>query len=311
LLVGFAEEEHCKKELLYDSIFKEYKMKNKYLILVIFAMLLYGSSTGLAGPSLLGSAQSFAVLGHESVTNDHVAGNTATQVYGNLGVTPGTSVTGFNPDGTVSGGTIYKNNESIVTSALTDAGTAKTNLGLMGPGTLLAADLVGQELAPGIYTVPAGTTNLSGMLTLNGYGDADAVWVFQMSDTLITSPGSEVDVINTGSGASVYWNVYSSATLDTDTTFAGNILAYASVVLDPRAQILCGRAFALTGSVTLIDNLISNDNTAQDFGSGRRDFGSYGFSGGSGSATVPVPGAILLGSIGVTIVGWLRRRRTL
>ena len=92
----------------------------------------------------------------------------------------------------------------------------------------------------------------------------------------------------------VYWQVGSSATLGTDTMFAGNILALASVSLDPRAEILCGRAFALTGAVTLVDNLISNNNTAQDFGSGRSDFGSYGFSGGGAPVPVPLPGALLL-----------------
>jgi type VI secretion system secreted protein VgrG len=267
------------------------------------AVLLYGSSTVLAGPSL-DSAQSFAVLGHETVTNTG-----PTTVYGNLGVTPGTSVTGFGP-GTVTGGTIHLN-DAVAQQALADAAIAKTNLGLLGPGTLLGADLTGLTLTPGTYTVAAGTTNLVGTLTLDGLGDADALWVFQMPSTLITSSGSEVDVINTGSGAGVYWNVGSSATLGTGTMFAGNILAYASVTLNTDADILCGRAIALTGAVTLDTNKISNNNTAEDFGSGRLDFGSYGFSGGSGTTVVPVPGAILLGSIGVGLVGWLRKRRTL
>ena len=77
------------------------------------AVLLYGSSTVLAGPSILDSAQSFAVLGHETVTNGHSAPNPTTQIYGNLGVTPGTSVTGFNPTGTVSGGTIHTGTDAV------------------------------------------------------------------------------------------------------------------------------------------------------------------------------------------------------
>jgi len=174
----------------------------------------------------------------------------------------------------------------------------------MGSGTLLAADLVGLTLSPGVYTVPAGNTNLSGVLTLNGNGNANAVWVFQMASTLITSPNSVVNVINTGSGAGVYWNVGSSATLDVGTVFAGNILAQASVSLDPTAEILCGRAFALTGAVTLVDNLISNNNTAQNFGSGRSDFGSFGFSGGA----VPEPSTFVM--FGVLIGLFVLRRLT-
>jgi hypothetical protein len=183
----------------------------------------------------------------------------------------------------------------------------------MGPGTTLAlADMVGLTLSPGVYTVPAGTTNLSGALTLDGGGNANAQWVFQMPSSLITSSGAVVNVTNTGAGAGVYWNVGSSATLGPDTVFAGNIIAYASVILDPRAEILCGRAFALTASVTLIDNLISNNNTAETFGvTGRPDYGSYGFSGGSGQQTYVIPEPITLGGLflGVgTLCGYVRRR---
>jgi hypothetical protein len=87
--------------------------------------------------------------------------------------------------------------------------------------------------------------------------------------------------------------------------FAGNILALASVDLAPLTQILCGRAFALTGAVTLTDNLISNNNTAEDFGSGRPDFGSYGFSGGF----VPEPSTMLLFSTGIAVLAVIRMKR--
>jgi hypothetical protein len=102
--------------------------------------------------------------------------------------------------------------------------------------------------------------------------------------------------------------VGSTATLGPDTVFAGNILANASVILDPRAEILCGRAFALTGSVTLIDNIISNDNIAEDFGHISRadDFGSYGYSG--GRAQVPEPATMLLLGFGLAGLAAFRKR---
>jgi hypothetical protein len=287
-------------------------MKSKFMILVVFAMLLYGSSTGLAGISMLGSSQSFAVLGHETVTNGHSAPNVTTQVYGNLGVTPGTSVTGFYPDGTVSGGTIHLN-DGVAQVALADATTAYNTLA----GSPFLYDYTGivlgsagyTTLTPGVYHFDT-SAQLTGALTLDFQGNSNANFIFQIGSTLTTASSSSVNVINGGSLGGVYWQIGSSATLGTDTTFAGNILALASVTLDPRAQILCGRAFALTGAVKLTDNLLSNNNTAEDFGSGRSDFGSYGFSGGSGTipTVVPVPGALLLVGSGLGSLFAVRRR---
>ena len=261
--------------------------------MVAFAAIFCAPSTGLAG-LILGSAQSFAVLGHETVTNGHSASNPTTQVYGNLGVTPGTSVTGFYPDGTVSAGTIHIN-DGVAQLALADATTAYNTLA----GLPFVNDYTGvvlgsaghTTLTPGLYHFDS-SAQLTGALTLDFLGNPNADFIFQIGSTLTTASGSTVTVSNGGSLSGVYWQVGSSATLGTDTTFAGNILAYASVGLDPRADILCGRAIALTGAVTLTDNLISNNNTAEDFGSGRSDFGSYGFSG--SPAVVPLPGALLL-----------------
>ena len=209
-------------------------MNRKCLILVAIAgsVLLCHPAPGLA-TSELGSAQSFAVLGHETVTNVHTDPNPATQIYGDLGVTPKTSVTGFCPGGTVSGGTIHIN-DGVAQLALADATTAYTTLGGLAFTThyLVPTDLGGLTLTPGVYRFDS-SAQLTGALTLDFQGDADAAFIFQIGSTLTTASSSSVNVINGGSLSGVYWQVGSSATLCSDTTFAGNILALASVSLDP------------------------------------------------------------------------------
>ena len=204
-------------------------------------------------------------------------------ILGNVGVWSSggaNAITGFlsSPgvavaDLQVTGGLVHAGTESGAENAMlaqSQLTTAITHLGSLGSGTVLSlADLVGLTLAPGVYTVPAGVTNLSGALTLDGQGNANAAWVFQMPSTLITSPNSVVNVINTGSGAGVYWNVASSATIDTNTTFIGNILALASITFNTSATDLCGRALAETGAVTLDQNTLSG--TCSVFASGGSD----------------------------------------
>jgi type VI secretion system secreted protein VgrG len=286
---------------------------SKFLILfavAALAALLYCPL--VSATSILGSAQSFAVLGHETVTNGHSDPNPTTQVYGNLGVTPGTSVTGFYPDGTVSGGTIHIN-DGVAQLALADATTAYNTLAGLPYTHNYTGIILGSSGTPGYATLTPGvyffssTAELDGALTLDFENNPLAVFIFQIGSGLTTDSGSSVDVINGTSTSSLYWQVGSSATLNSDTVFEGNILALASVTLDPRAEIVCGRAFALTGAVSLTDNLISNNNTKENFGSGRSDFGSYGFSGGP-ATSVPEPATMLLLGSGLAGLVALRKR---
>jgi type VI secretion system secreted protein VgrG len=219
-------------------------MKSKCLVLSAFVALAGFLPQGKA-QGTLGSADSFAVLGGSTVTS---TGNTI--LNGNLGLSPGTSISGFYPPGIVNG-TIY-NADAVAAQAQADALSAYGVLAAEAFNSdLTGQDLGGLTLLPGVYKFDS-SAQLTGALTLSGSG----LFVFQIGSTLTTASSSSMLLINGAQADNVFWQVGSSATLGTGTSFDGSILADQSITLDTGAS-LDGRALALNAAVTLDDNLIT------------------------------------------------------
>lgn len=199
--------------------------------------------------SSLGTAESFAVLAGDSVTNTG-----SSVITGDLGVSPGSSVTGF-PPGTVTG-TIHAG-DAVALQAKNDLVTQYDALAGAPCGTdLTGQDLGGKTLTPGVYCFSS-SAQLTGTLTLDAEGKSDAVFVFQTGSTLTTATDASVKLINGGDPCGVAWQIGSSATLGTTTSFLGNLIALTSITLNTGADIIGGRALARDGSVTLDTNDIS------------------------------------------------------
>jgi len=190
----------------------------------------------------------FEILAGSTVTNTG-----ATRVTGDLGVSPGTAVTGFPPGilvGTLHAGDPTAAQAQIaLTAAYNDA--AGRSVGVIGA----YGNLGGLTLAPGVYKSTSSLEISSGDLTLDAKGDANAVFIFEMASTLTTTTGRKVILAGGAQAANIIWQVGSSATLGVNSVFKGNILAMASITVNTGASVE-GRLLARTGAVTLDTNVV-------------------------------------------------------
>jgi hypothetical protein len=202
------------------------------------------------GAIALGAACSFGILGATPV----VSNVGPTNVTGDVGIWPAASITGF-PPGTITGA--FHAGDAVAMTAQGNLTTAYNNAAGAAGGAVLTADIGGQTLAPGVYKTTSAqpTLGITGNLTLSGNG----VYIFQIVSSLTTAAGPGASQVILSGGAishDVFWQVGSSATLGSGSTFAGTIMAQASITLGTGAT-LNGRALARTGAVTLDSNPVN------------------------------------------------------
>lgn len=206
-------------------------------------------------PRLL-SAANFTVMAASAITNTG-----ATTITGNLAISPNkaSSVTGF-PPGLVTGA--KNEDDAVAIKAHSDLVTTYNDAAHATPfHNMSGVNLGGKTLTPGVYHFSS-SAQLTGTLTLNGEGTAGSLFIFQIGSALTTASGSRVVLINRASGCNVFWQVTSSATLGTATSFQGNLIALTSITMTTGATIGVGgglnggRALARNGALTLDDNVI-------------------------------------------------------
>jgi hypothetical protein len=260
----------------------------RLIIQVILLSLLTASA--YAAPVKLGTAGKFAVLAGSTITNTGPS-----VINGDVGLTPGTSVTGFPPGSIVAPHTTYIA-DGVALQAQSDLTTAyDTAAGASSTSNLTGQDLGGLTLTPGVYSFSS-SAQLTGDLTLQGSGDPNAQWIFQIGSTLTTASNSSVKFLSgTGTACDVFWQVGSSATLGTYTSFIGSILALDSITMTTGSS-LHGRALARNYAVTM-------DTVNIDASPCRTP-----------PAAVPEASTLIgfgsaLALTGPGLLGWLRRRR--
>jgi Ice-binding-like/PEP-CTERM motif len=280
----------------------------------LFVALAYGPSQALATPILGADLASFAILGGGGVT----IGGTGSVINGSVGAYPTTSITGVIPTNfTISGGTVQSGGGTAL-SAQGELGTAITALDGMTP-TGTVSSLGGLTLGPGVYS-SSSTMDLTGTLTLDGQGNANALWVFLVGSAINTASSSVVDVTNTGAGAGIYWVLPTgsgSAVLGSNSVFEGNILANVAITVGTNVTMGCGRALTQTASVSL------DGTDTIGIGCSGILLGSNGLSGGGtitgGGTTTPVvtrlpfapvpePATLLLFGLGLAGLFTFRKR---
>ncbi|MFG1652971.1 ice-binding family protein [Micromonospora sp. NPDC049275] len=205
-------------------------------------------------PVPLGTAENFAVLAGTTVTNTGLS-----MITGDVGVSPGTAVTGL-PPGQVNG-TIHSNDGPAV-QAKSDLAIAYNDAASRTTTDVVSSELGGTTKTTGVYGSAGGTFTIGGDLTLDAEGDPNAVFIFKTVSTLITGASSTVNLTNGAQSCNVFWQVGSSVTLGADSLFRGNLLTFTSITVGAALEV-DGRAMAINGAVTMDTDTITKSTCAE------------------------------------------------
>jgi hypothetical protein len=237
---------------------RDRKLRLGLLPLGVIGSLLFAASAFGANPTVgLGTAASFSVLAGSTVTNTG-----PTTMFGDLGLSPGSSVTGA-PQ--VLGATHV--DDAVAIGAKDALTTAYNDAASRPPNGSAGTDLSGQTFTAGVRAASSSLLLSAGSVTLDAQGDPNAVFIFQIGSTLTTGSNTSVSLVNGAQACNVFWKVGSSATLGTGTRFVGTIMAAESITATTGATIH-GRLLASVAAVTLDTNTITTSTCASSVGGG-------------------------------------------
>ncbi|MFB9628422.1 ice-binding family protein, partial [Nonomuraea helvata] len=210
-------------------------------ILLAMGAVVVTAPSAEADPVSIGDAAPFAVLAGSAVSNSNL-----TRVIGDLGTSPGSSVTGF-PPGIVTG-TIHAG-DSTAANAKSDVVAAYNDLSGRPPNATVPAELGSTTKTPGVYASTTGNFQINGTLTLDAQANPDALFVFKAA-TLTAAMSSTVTLTGGAQADNLYWVISDSATLNTFTTFRGDLIASNAITVNTRANAI-GRLFTLNNAITI------------------------------------------------------------
>lgn len=221
-------------------------------VLILSVLPIAASYASVQAQVGLGTAGNFAVLAGTTITNTG-----PTTITGDVGLSPGSAIVGA---ASITEHGTFHITDAVAAQAQNDLVTAYNDASGRPADAVSLPDITGQTLLPGVYQSTS-SLNLTGDVTLNGQGNPDAVFIFQVASTLITGSGSRVVLTGSAQACNVFWQVGSSATLGTDSLFRGSILALTSITLTT-GTVVEGRALARNGAVTMEANTVTRSACA-------------------------------------------------